>query len=497
MLPAVANSVPCRAVIPAAEPSLDELADQIAELAAHIHAATYRLLVLIRDFDRREGWANGFRTCAHWLSWRTGIALGASREKVRVARALEHLPQLSRGLRTGRLSYSKVRALTRVAALENDAELLELGQNATAAQIERIVRAWRSVDRAEEQRAEALRHASRSLSLHLDDEADAQGMWVLRGRLDPEVGAVLLRALEAASDALFTRAGESDPQAPTHAQRMADAIGLLAECALQSGLETPESDAAPGTARDPARDVAPDGAEDVARDVVPPHVAQEVAREVADAERDPATLPTKHRADRFQVVLHVESSDLTHDAEPGGGDLADGVRVSAETSRRLACDASRVRMLRGPSGETLSVGRRTRTVPPSIRRALERRDGGCRFPGCGVRFTDAHHVHHWADGGDTRLANLVLLCRRHHRAVHEGGFGVVLRDGRPYFTRPDGRSLPDVPDPVQSESLGMNALRRDAARLELRIGPKTPSSTWNVERFDVGYAVDVLRGTGA
>ena len=177
---------------------LDRLGDEIAELAAHLCAATYRLLVLIRQFDEKGGWGNGFRSCAHWLNWRIGVGLGAAREKVRVARALESLPLLSGAMARGELSYSKVRALTRVATPENEERLLEFANHGTASHVERLVRAWRRVDRTEELEREGARHESRSLTLWLDDD----GSWELRGRLDPEVGAVLKRALEAADGAL-------------------------------------------------------------------------------------------------------------------------------------------------------------------------------------------------------------------------------------------------------------------------------------------------------
>src|ERR687895_1274624 len=104
--------------------SLDELGDEIAELSAHLDAATARLLDLIREFDARGGWSTGFASCAAWLSWRVGLDPGAARERVRVARALEHLPRLAQALARGELSYAKVRALTRVATPETEAQLL-------------------------------------------------------------------------------------------------------------------------------------------------------------------------------------------------------------------------------------------------------------------------------------------------------------------------------------------------------------------------------------
>jgi hypothetical protein len=168
------------------------------------------------------------------------------------------------------------------------------------------------------------------------------------------------------------------------------------------------------------------------------------------------------RAERYQVVLHVDSDTLAADGSGlGRSELEDGTRVSAETSRRLSCDASVVPIRHSVDGSVLDVGRRTRTIPPSLRRALEARDQGCRFPGCGLRFTDAHHVKHWADGGETALDNLVLLCSHHHRLVHEDGWSVewwgvslpafIDRRGQKHVNgRPPGPALPSHRDPVET-----------------------------------------------
>ncbi|MCY4600581.1 MAG: DUF222 domain-containing protein, partial [Acidobacteria bacterium] len=151
------------------------------------------LLLLIHQFDQREGWS-GFASCAHWLSWRIGLAPGAAREKVRVARALADLPLISDAMRGGVISYSKVRAVTRVATPETEQTLLDVALAGTAAHVEQVVRAWRRVDRTAEAADDRRRHASRVLHTWVDDD----GMVVIRGRLAPEVGAVVRRALEAA-----------------------------------------------------------------------------------------------------------------------------------------------------------------------------------------------------------------------------------------------------------------------------------------------------------
>ncbi len=166
------------------ECSLDRLGDEIAELSAHLDAATARLLDLIREFDARKGWNNGFRSCAAWLSWRVGLDLGAARERVRVAHALETLPRLARALAHGELSYAKIRALTRVATPETEERLLAVGRAGTAEHVERIVRGWRRVDRKAEAHEEQRRHTDRALHVYQDED----GMVVVRGRLTPEAG---------------------------------------------------------------------------------------------------------------------------------------------------------------------------------------------------------------------------------------------------------------------------------------------------------------------
>jgi 5-methylcytosine-specific restriction endonuclease McrA len=422
---------------------LDRLGDEIAELSAHLEAATARLLHLIREFDARNGWNTGFHSCAEWLSWRVGLDLGAAREKVRVARALGALPQLAQALARGELSYAKVRALTRVATPETEVRLLAVGRGGTAAQVEQIVRGWRQVNRQAEAREADRRHASRSLAVYQDED----GMVVVRGRLEPEAGALLLRALEAAREALYQQVRGAEAasaeaptvEAPTATQRQADALALLAETALRHGLD-------PG----------------------PP-------------------------GERYQVVVHIDAPVLADPAQPGQAVLEDGVRVSAETSRRLACDASQVVMRHDGDGDPLAVGRRTRTIPPALRRALLHRDRGCRFPGCGLRFCQGHHLRHWANGGPTTLTNLTLLCRRHHRAVHEEGYQVERgADGALRFRRPDGRPIPEIPPPAAVPADPVGALRARHRAQGLTLHARTGCPSWQGERLDLGWAIGVL-----
>jgi len=429
---------------------LEDLGERIAALAAQISAATYELLAMLRDFDERGGWNSGFHTCAHWLCWRVGLDLGAAREKVRVARALGALPLLSAAMRRGDVSYSKVRALTRIATPANEQELLRFARAGTAAHVERLVRGMRRVDRIDRMGAgedEKRRHAGRYLRAHIDED----GMVVVTGRLAPEAGAALLRALDAGAEALYgphrSQPAGAAPEAAEEAsaeQRRADALGLVAESALASGLD-------PGS-----------------------------------------------RGDRYQVVVHVDAEVLAAGGEGGSSWLADGTHVSAETSRRLACDSARVVMRHAADGRVLDVGRRTRAISPGLRRALEHRDGGCRFPGCGRRLCDAHHVEPWAGGGSTSLANTLLLCRRHHRAVHEEGFSMELTpNGEARFYRPDGRPMPQAPALPAAAREPVTALVAQLASRGVAVDGRATLPDWWGGPVDYAWEIDWLRSREA
>ena len=561
---------------PAQPPELELLGNQIAELSARIDAATYELLCHLHEFDRRHGW-EGWRSCAHWLNWRTGLDLGAAREKLRVAAALADLNHVAAAMARGQLSYSKVRALTRVASPATEARLLAVALCATAAQVERLVRAWRRVDRDAQPDAEQVLLASRALSMQVDED----GMVVLRGRLPPEVGAVLLRAVEAALEQVPASA---DGGAPTIAQRRADALGLVAESALAGGLDPGnpadrfqvtvhvQADALP--ARDPAAaaphvsaetrelSLTPSAALAPAASLVAAHSARErtgggradraagpgVASESARSPRGTSGIESRsadaagwlplceesaprprdakdpnHQEDRSTGIAcraslseqatiaapHIsaatfEVSEAAFERVAPETDLdaglavieqAGGLHLGREAARRVACDAGLVVLRHAADGQVLDVGRRTRTVPSAMRRALLSRDHGqCQFPGCESRHCDAHHVEHWADGGETRLQNLVLACRYHHRALHEGGFRVVPADtaGQFRFLRPDGTPLPAEP-PMPSWA-GAPLAPTDArlAAAGIGIGPHTATPEWYGESLDLTAALDVL-----
>lgn len=413
--------------------SNEALASRITELAGHLNAANHRWLVLIAEFDRREGWSDGLtQSCAHWLSWQCGLDMGAAREKVRVARALLKLPAVSQAMSEGRLSYSKVRALTRVATPETEGVLLNVALHGTAHHVELLVRKYRRVLEVEELSREERQQARRGLTYQYDED----GAVVITLRMPAETGTLFLRAVDAAMPELQDVSAETSP---SPSARRADAAAIMAESFLAHGPEALKG------------------------------------------------------GERQQISVHVDAATLRRDAA-GCCEIDDGPAISVETARRLSCDASKVEITEDEGGNPLDVGRRTRTIPPAMRRALQARDKGCAFPGCThKRYVDGHHVQHWAEGGETRLSNLVLLCRFHHRAVHEGGLRIErCNDGAWRFFRPTG-DLIDAPVPGNGLPLThwMAAQTANAA-CGVDIDSRTAATGWRGEQFDCSIAVDAM-----
>jgi hypothetical protein len=421
--------------------STPALVSEITTLAGHLNAGNARFLALVAELDRRRGWAEaGVKSCAHWLNWQCGIDLGAAREKIRVARALEMLPQVSAAMAEGRVSYAKVRAMTRVADAANESYLLNIALHGTASHVEDVVRGYRRALDAAELSREAVQQRDQSLWWHTEPD----GALVIRGRLPAEVGALFVRALEAAVDSLpipkdVSAETFSDADALHRSRkRRVEALATLAESFLATG----------------PRDLS--------------------------------------GSDRQQIVVHVDAETLRH-SHAGRCELEQGPAIASETARRLACDCSVVRIVEYAKGEPLDVGRRTRTIPPGIRRALQARDKGCRFPGCtSRRYVDGHHVKHWVNGGETKLSNLVTLCRFHHRLVHEGQVVVqTLDDGAFRFVKPSGESL-DSPAP---QTTGWTELVATHESDAICITPSTAITHWTGEALDMGLAVECLMQT--
>lgn len=424
--------------------SLTELGHRIVELAGHLNAANYRFLMLIAEWDRRKGWGGDGATqsCAHWLNWKCGIDLGTAREKVRTANALVNLPKIAAAMERGTLSYAKVRALTRVACPKTEATLLEYALHGTAAIVERIVRDFRRCKEAEELGREAQQQIDRKLTWFHDDD----GMLVIKARLPAEAGQMFIKAIEAASEELPPPDVSAETQTPKdewrfdRSARKVDALTIIAETFLAHG---------------------------------------------------PAALKG---GDRHQIVVHVDAETL-RDSTAGRCGFEDGPSVPAETARRLSCDCSVVPIIENQDGDPLNVGRKTRSIPPALHRALKSRDRSCcRFPGCpNTRYLDGHHIKHWAHGGETKLSNLVSLCRFHHRQVHEGNVEVhVLDDGAIRFTAPNGRcfesTLPGYTQPLAD----WHQLVETHEEQGLHIDRHTAAARLDGGGYDHGSAIDVL-----
>ncbi len=432
---------------PRSEGRLADLEREICELAAHLAAATCRWLLLVAEFDEQLGWAEwGVHSCAQWLSWRCSIGLCAAREHVRVGRRLGELPLVRERFASGQLSYSKVRAITRIATPETEADLVELAHHATGSQVEKLVRGYRGALAAtlgSARRAHELRH----LSWRWDDD----GSLHFHGRVPADEGALLLAAL---------RGAEEQAVSSTDAE-----VTSADDSAESSGIEPAFSDPASAGAQ------RADALISIAR------------ASLADGAAE------RSGGDPCELVVHVDAETLVADEVRSKSELDEGPALAPETVRRLGCDTAVVGIVER-DGRPLSVGRRTRTIPPAIRRALRSRDRGCRFPGCThTRFIHAHHIRHWARGGATALDNLVQLCSYHHRLVHEGGFAVesagpdCLR-----FRRPDGRLIPAI-NHARCRGPGLEERHR---KLGLAVDADTCRSLSAGDPMDYGIAVECL-----
>jgi hypothetical protein len=383
---------------------LDGLADQIAELSFRIDLAKHSLLTHLRTFDAHDGWGGmGFISTASWLSWRIGIGSGAAREHVRVARALGELSRIDAAFAAGKLSYAKVRALTRVATPKTEQDFLDIAMHATASQIEKLTAAYRRTRVDPSQPAADLRRFVR--------RADTtSGMVRIEMQLPPEQANVVWEAMSSALDA-----GRRDAQ------------DVSAETPSRMGAEV---------------------SAERRRDDVDPIVLQaeraDAVVSVAQAylQHDPRTLGSG-----YELVVMTTKDQLEQGPGGVGGFLRDGTPVPLHIARMLACDCTRVDVDTSESGEILDVGRARRTIPSAIGRALWLRDGGCRAPGCGRKHhLHAHHIEAWADGGKTSKSNLVLLCPSHHTLVHEGQLFVEVHEGRIEFRNAYGLKLHQAPD---------------------------------------------------
>ncbi len=429
-----------------------ELKEQIRSLAARLAAATYAWLAMIAEFDRRSAWSGtGITSCAHWLAWSCSMSPATAREHVRVARALTALPLVSDMFAAGALSYSKVRALTRIAAETDEPTLVRLALAESASQLERTVRGHRRATGAG-----LAQQRRRRARMYWDEH----GMLVVSARLTAEEGAVLMAAVDTA------RAAADAPTSPDdrlREDREADRLDID-----YRALSTADA-------------------------------LVVVARTALDA-----TPGDDSGADRHLVVLHVDADRLPPPTGTDGGDgarpepasvvrrIENGPGVDRPTSERIGCDAMVAAVVQDTVTGSLSAGRRTRRIGAALRRALLVRDGGCRFPGCHRRtHLEAHHIVHWYHGGPTDPDNLVLLCRFHHMALHEAGFRLVVTDTTGarltlQFSTPDGDPVVPVPPLDPGPTVGLDAHLRPELD-PVGIGPRQFG-----ERFSLADAVAVL-----
>jgi len=428
----------------AADASLDTLEARICTTAAHLAANMARWLADIATFDRRLGWQRWeARSMVHWLSWRCAVSETTAREHVRVAHALEALPLTYARFAAGELSYSKVRAITRVARSDTEADLIDIALHATAAQFDRLAAGYRRATESERRTADDLAHEKRALRWNAHPEGIGATITL---RLTAEQAAVVLAAVDAVVDA----DGPPRPDADGRAQRRADALVALvtaqAEVRSEIVLHAPIAGHLPSPTRpaNPVHDASP------ARD--------------ASLARD---------------------ADPVHDAHLAGTNLP----LSLATVERLCCDSAITWLLEDENGLPAGVTPPTARIPQAVRRAVERRDVGCQFPGCSrTVFLDVHHIVWRSRNGSNAPDNLVLLCRLHHRALHEGGYTANrTATGRLAVRRPDGSLLPDgaladvVPVPIST-----------LTPPSIEITEHTVVSRWVGDGLDVGYAVSNL-----
>jgi uncharacterized protein DUF222/HNH endonuclease len=469
--------------VPDSDPApvpLERLEAQICELAGHLTAATCRFLVLLGDFDARRGWASwDMSSCAAWLSWKCQMSSGTAREHVRVARALRDLPAIRAEFAAGRLSYAKVRALTRIATPENEEGLAEIAGPMTGNQLERFARAHRQASQADD----AAARVRRRLTWRMEDDGSLAGTF----RLPPLQAAVLLKALRAAVGDLEhphdTEAGDVSAETPAREKpgtetstSLADALVAISEAFLADKV---------ANADDP----------DVYQVIV--HVGTDVVGPAAlsTTATPPAGAPGGVSAETSQPHLQVLEPGRClpgHPVDPARCHVEDGPAITLSTAQTVACTATLSWMLHDHDGTLLDVGRRRRRPTSALRRAARERDKcRCRFPGCESRRVDLHHIQYWSNGGRTKLANLISLCKYHHMLVHERGYLIAAaRDGAFTFCRSDGTAIPAAP-----------ALPDVAGGIEgchdADITPGTIIPPWYGERLDLDHALYICLANAA
>ncbi len=322
----------------------ETIARDLGLLAAQLSAGTARLIKAIRAFDRMSGFVYlGTSSTAHFLNWQCGMGLRTAREHVRVARALDALPQLAEAFDKGQVSYSKVRAITRIATPQDEDYFLNIAHAGSATHVERLVRLYRKHGGLEEERRQSAKQLDqRSFECHWDED----GSLVFKGKLSAELGGLLLRALEAARDAHREQAASDESDGPA------------------GPSDSSETPAPPEPA--PSEDCARMRRADALAALAESYLAN-----------GPAALSG---GERYQLYVHVDEAALTEPEASKRCELEDQTAIPIPAARRIACDCSRVCVHENEDGTVLDIGRRTRQIPSAIIRALRIRDGGCHLP---------------------------------------------------------------------------------------------------------------------
>ena len=498
----------------------ERLEAEIKTLSGHLAAALCRWLLLVAEFDRREGWgAWECRSCTHWLSWQCGMSLRTAQEHLRVAHALEVLSLVRARFSRGELSYSQVRAISRVVDGPVAEEfLVHYALHATAAMLEKMVKGYRRTGRLDDEAAED-RHARRCFEWWVDED----GMVCFRGRLAPEEAQVVIAAIGAATVPASKRSAERpvddqgvplpQPGDDPKAARQADALVAVCEMALTGAPVARQSSTGPtdidadAEADCAAADIDTDSgagagsASEAGGDEAPPTPgATPMPGAAATPAAGAAARGTAGAGGRSglvsdptaTVVVLVEEDVLAFDAD-GVCRLEGGPNLSPEAARRLACDATRFTIAIGPDGTPRLVGKATKSVSRRLRRELGIRDDGCcQFPGCDLLGRlHAHHIVHREHHGPHQLDNLITLCAFHHRLVHEGGYRIEVLLGQVLVHRPGREPLAHTPARPVDDELELWNLAEG-----LDITDDTAMSLWDGTRVradDLSWAILSVR----
>ena len=445
-----------------------ELDAEILRIAGFSNAIEYKFIKLLAEFDEMNGWVGeGVKSFAHWLNWRCGMGSLVAREKVRVARKLRKLPKIDAAFRNGELSYTKVRAMTRVATTRNEEYLIAIAKHGTARHIENAVRRFDWCKRRDAMESNEMDDYRKSPRLNW--RQDEHGMYSIFACLPAEEGELVVKALTKMMDEMRRDKAENSDERKVENEKNDENVSR----------ETPDTICVPGFNINQA------------------HALSRIAEHYLGSDRDANTLSA---GERYQVLLHVNANEAHKDHQIAQGPccyLDEGRFLAPEVARQLACSAAVTTVVEDDEGNVLNIGRRSRTPSRAISLAVEMRDGGCRFPSCHqTKWTDQHHIVHWADGGETSEANLITLCRHHHTMLHQGKYTIEKRGNQVRFVDCHGKKIeralypqfPDAPQPEHAIAQFDTECRREG----INIDSTTTECQWLGEKMDYSMFIDSM-----